>query len=346
MNGQGHALLGISASGNAQNASTAAAFRAVGDTAGLLQSPVITAAGVANYNPGAFAGTSVTRWGDYSHTSVDPADGMSVWTFQMYAPSTTQWGVRVTRLKAPAPTVTSASPSSATQGQTLNVTITGTGLFDGGATFPNRLTAAVSGTGVTVNSVTFTNDTTAVVNLTIAAGATTGSRTLTMTNPDGQSASTTFTVNTAGNTVTGHVTLSNYSGTVTGLPITVEFFNGATLVDTKNTTLDASGNYSVTTTIANGTYNVKVKASHWLKKQLTGITLSGGTVSGVSPTLTNGDSTGDNVVDANDFSAVRAAFGSSVGGGTYNVNADLNGDGVVDATDFSICRGSFGQAGD
>jgi len=64
--------------------------------------------------------------------------------------------------------------------------ISGSGFFDPGAGFPNRLVVVVNGGGVTVNSVTFSNATNVVVNVTVAVGATAGLRSVTVTNPDGQ----------------------------------------------------------------------------------------------------------------------------------------------------------------
>lgn len=191
MNGQGNALLGCSYAGTTVTPNVAVTDRLAGDAPGFMTAPVQITSSAATYN--VQGGTQ--RWGDYSHTAVDPADGMSVWTFQEYCSATNQWGIRVAKMLSAAPTITSASPNSASPNTTLDVTVAGTGFFDPGPTFPNRLAASVSGAGVTVNTVTFNNPTQATVNLTIAPGAAGGARTLTLTNPDGQSASTTFTVN-------------------------------------------------------------------------------------------------------------------------------------------------------
>ncbi len=96
-----------------------------------------------------------------------------------------------TTVSNPAPTVTTATPNSGTQGATsLSVTI-------GGTNFVSGATTAFSGTGITVNSTTFVSATQLTANITIAAGATTGARNITVTNPDTQSAILTngFTVN-------------------------------------------------------------------------------------------------------------------------------------------------------
>ena len=58
-----------------------------------------------------------------------------------------------------------------------NITINGTGFLSGAV-------ASFSGTGITVNSTTFNSATKVTANIDIAAGATTGARDVTVTNPD------------------------------------------------------------------------------------------------------------------------------------------------------------------
>lgn len=77
-----------------------------------------------------------------------------------------------------APTVSSISPSSATAGTTLNVTISGTNFTDGA-------TVSFSGTGITVNSTTFGSSTSLTVSITIDSTATLGSRDVTVTTSSG-----------------------------------------------------------------------------------------------------------------------------------------------------------------
>lgn len=62
--------------------------------------------------------------------------------------------------------------------------------------------------------------------------------------------------------------------------------------------------------------------------------------------LRNGDVNGDNSVGIPDFIQLRNAFGSTVGGPTWNPNADLNRDGSVSIADFVVFRASFGAAGE
>ena len=88
-----------------------------------------------------------------------------------------------------APTVSGVDPASRGQGAIDQpITITGTGFGEGAA-------ASVSGTGVTVANVVVASATEITADLSVAGDAATGERTLTVTNTDGGSAGTTFTVN-------------------------------------------------------------------------------------------------------------------------------------------------------
>ncbi len=190
MSGQGHMALGSSYASAVDFAGVSVAGRLYSDAAGTTQSATLAQVSSTAYN----AETSgPQRWGDYSQTVVDPNDDMTMWTFQEYCNATNSWGMRVTQLRAPLPVApSSASPPSVAAGTSnVNVTITGTssggtGFFDPGAGYTNRISAAVNGGGVTVNNVTFTSPTSVTLNISISAGATTSARTVTITNPDGQ----------------------------------------------------------------------------------------------------------------------------------------------------------------
>jgi hypothetical protein len=118
----------------------------------------------------------------------------------------------------------SLAPNTRGQGATnQNIVITGT-LFQSGAT------VTFSGTGITVNSVTFNSATQLTVNISIAPTATTGARSVTITNPDaGFRTMNAFTVAAAPNptTVTPGSRPQAFTGTVS---ITGSgFVNGATV---------------------------------------------------------------------------------------------------------------------
>jgi hypothetical protein len=195
MSGQGHMALGSSRAGTNNHAEIAVAGRLATDTPGLLQSPLVAQTSGTSYTLGS---SSPQRWGDYSQVVVDPNDDMTMWTFQEYCDATNSWGLRVIELLAPPPaTPAAASPPSLAQGASGNLLLTGTavsgsGFFDPGSSFANRITTAVDGGGVTVNNVTYTDPTHITLNVTVSASATTGARTISVTNPDGQAATSAF----------------------------------------------------------------------------------------------------------------------------------------------------------
>jgi hypothetical protein len=190
VSGQGHAAMGFSTSGNNEHANAGTVDRLAGDAAGTMQTPALYTNSSTVYNPA--DGSTPHRWGDYSYTSLDPDDDMTMWTIQEFCNATNSYGVQVVKLLAPPPaTPSSVAPSSINAGQaSVNVTVagisvSGSGFFDPGAGFAHHIAASVS--GVTVNSVTYTDPTHVTLNLS-TVGATGGARTITVTNPDGQSA--------------------------------------------------------------------------------------------------------------------------------------------------------------
>jgi hypothetical protein len=189
VSGQGHAAFIFSSAGIVNFVNVSTCGRLSGGTLGTTQTVAnVTATGTA-YNLQAVDGQ---RWGDYSYVSLDPNDDMTMWGVMSFCDATNSYGVRITRLLAPPPPpLTSASPNSLNPGQTnVNVVITGTpstgqGFYDPGAGFLNRISATISG-GVVVNSTTFNSATQVTLNVTTTA-AVVGSKTVTITNPDGQS---------------------------------------------------------------------------------------------------------------------------------------------------------------
>jgi hypothetical protein len=191
VSGQGHAAMGTSASGATQRINAATAGRLVGDAPGTIQSALVYTSSSSSYNPAGDPGPA-RRWGDYTFTSVDPNDDMTLWTIQQYCDAADSYGLRVVELMAPAPAIfSSAAPNTVASGLTsVDVVVTGTsvfgrGYFDPGAGYPSRLQASVSG-GVTVNSVTYTSPTSMTLDLN-TIGVPPGPVTVTITNPDGQS---------------------------------------------------------------------------------------------------------------------------------------------------------------
>ncbi|MFI5120388.1 MAG: hypothetical protein ACHQM4_08240 [Thermoanaerobaculia bacterium] len=197
--GQGHAAAGFTMAGNNTHISGGTAGRLSGDTLGTLQSIDVYGPGAAVYNPtwDSGAGRGYRRWGDFSFTSLDPCNDMTLWTIQEYVPAANQYGTRFAELKGPGPaTPASASPPSVAAGQaSVSVVVTGTsssgsGFYDtpssmSGEPCRTRLSSAVS--GVTVNSAAYGSPTQVTLDIS-TVGATAGAKNVTVTNPDSQTA--------------------------------------------------------------------------------------------------------------------------------------------------------------
>src|SRR5579859_6091491 len=196
VSGQGHAAIGFSTAGVNEFINAGIAGRLVNDPLGTMQAPSLYTSSATSYNP---PGDTVTsgnrRWGDYSYTSLDPSDDMTMWTIQEYCNAQDTYAVQVIKLLAPPPaTPVSCSPPSVPPGASnVNVVVTGasangSGFFDPGAGFSNRIAAAVGGTGVTVKSIAYTDPTHITLNMDVSPAAAASARTIAVTNPDGQAA--------------------------------------------------------------------------------------------------------------------------------------------------------------
>ncbi len=189
--GQGHSLMGFTSAGPAKYCQAAVAGRYRTDAVATFNTPVDFTTTQSPYNPAA------NRWGDYTQTVVDPSDDMTMWTFSEYAPATNAWGVRAGQFKAPAPATPSLAsvPTCGTSAVTINGTsVNNSEFFDPGTGYTSHLNVTVSGPStITVSNVAFVNPT----QITATFGASllnTGTYTLTVTNPDGQSRSSTFNI--------------------------------------------------------------------------------------------------------------------------------------------------------
>ncbi len=207
VSGQGHAAMAMSAAGTNEHANMAVAGRLAGDAAGTMQAPSLVTSSTTAYNPSGDTGSRGSRrWGDYSFVSLDPRDDMTMWAVHMFCDATDSYGVRVAKLIAPPP-ATPAALADVTAGQAgVVVTLTGTsasgsGFYDPGADLAGvpaflHLAAAASagaatGTPPVVTAVSYVNPTTLQLTLdaTSATPNLSGQKyTLTVTNPDGQSA--------------------------------------------------------------------------------------------------------------------------------------------------------------
>lgn len=293
VSGQGHVAMTLCTAGTNEFANAATVGRLSGDAVGTMQTPVLITSATAAYNPPSDPGSSGIgrRWGDYSYTSVDPIDDMTMWSVTQFTNAANSYGVRVTKLIAPPP-ATPATLADVNAGQaTVNVVLTGTqvsgsGFFDPGANLPgvpafNHLTASITngsatGTPPTVVSATYVNPTT--VNLvlnTTSATANIGAEkyTLTITNPDGQTSSAAI-VHVIGGTPSASVnsvTASEGNAGTTNFTFTVALsqtsasavsVNYATSNGTATTAdgdyASASGTLNIPANTPSGTFNVVV----------------------------------------------------------------------------------------
>ncbi len=193
VSGQGHAAMGFSTAGVDYHINAGTCGRLANDALGTMRTPLDYTASSTAYNPSGDTGSSSgRRWGDYSYTSLDPQDDMTMWTIQQYCNATNKYALRVVKLIAPPPaTPVSCSPSFIPAGRTsvtvlvAGAQISGSGFFDPGTGFAKRIKAAVSN-GVKVTSITYNSPTLVTLHLDTTTAAT-GPRNLTITNPDGQS---------------------------------------------------------------------------------------------------------------------------------------------------------------
>jgi len=147
------------------------------------------------------------------------------------------------------------------------------------------------------------------------------------------------------NTVRGAVTLGDFGGNVAQIPVTFEIRNpGETApIETHVVHPDSTGAYEFNTSLT-GTFDVAVKASHWLRQVIPNVALAGTVTLNFS--LVNGDIDGDNEVTLFDFGQLVSAFGSMPGDSNWNPDADLDGDDEVTLFDFGILVRNFGAIGD
>jgi len=145
--------------------------------------------------------------------------------------------------------------------------------------------------------------------------------------------------------VWGTVILQDFFGTVAGRTVLMEIRSGGIAVQTENVTLGAGGSYSFTATVTPGTYDIAAKGSHWLRQQVTGVSVTG-TGPTVNFSLANGDIDGDNEVTIGDYSLLSTAFGSGPGDPNWDPEADLDGDDEVTIGDYAILSNNFGMIGD
>jgi hypothetical protein len=275
VSGQGHAAMGFSTAGTNAHANAGTTGRLASDALGTMQTPTNYTASSTAYNPSSdHGGTNGRRWGDYSYTSLDPNDDMTMWTIQEFCDATNSYGVRIVKLIAPPPaTPASSSPSNVANNQSsVTVTLTGSssagsGFFDPGAGFANHISASATG-GIVVNGIAYINPTTVTLDLN-TTGVAAGNYDITVTNPDGQSATgaAILTVTSSAPTATATALSSNLNPAVFGSVITftatvspatatgtITFMDGASTLGTASL---ASGSATFSTaSLAPGSHSI------------------------------------------------------------------------------------------
>lgn len=188
---QGHMILGCSRSGPNEYINAVVAERFATDPKGLLRTPMFYTNSQTSYNP---AGDSnpkdvVRRWGDYSYTSLDPLDQMTMWTIQEYCNSKNSWGCRAAKLLAPTPSMPiKASPSVVPVNQDyFNLKITGQ--MVNGSEFCDSNNAIkrlkVTIPSIKINKITLVSPQEIIVSI-CTKNSQLGLKDVTVINPDGQ----------------------------------------------------------------------------------------------------------------------------------------------------------------
>jgi hypothetical protein len=168
-NPAGTVVIGYNGSGRATHVSCYAIAGQTLDGVTTFGSPVLLQSGAISYHgddedtSGLGLGNPTSRWGDYSTTSVDPADPNRFWTIQEYPSDTNVWTTQITELV----TTTPAQLAIARAG--TNITISWSSLLAG--YHLQATTSLVSpATWTNVTQTVSTNGSQASVTLPIDAG--------------------------------------------------------------------------------------------------------------------------------------------------------------------------------
>ena len=204
MNGQGYAVLGGTTDAFDKYLDVFVAGRNYSDAGGTMQKPVNATNTTAIYAPyidfGGGAHYYIGRWGDFSQTVVDPADDQTIWTFQEYADVDDSYGLRVVEVKAPPPATPLPLGMLSNKKDTTIVlkglSVNRSGFFDPGSdkSGPGFKRMIIKSTGnIAVSNFKFISSSSISFKLN-TANKPVGAYTLMITNPDGQVASTEYSI--------------------------------------------------------------------------------------------------------------------------------------------------------
>lgn len=133
-------------------------------------------------------------------------------------------------------------------------------------------------------------------------------------------------------------------GASSRLPVLLRPRRASARAQSYSTSTDASGYFTLTTGLADGTYTWLMKGQRNLAN-FGSLTVQNGGSSPEMGTLRAGDANNDNVTSVQDFNILRATFGKAQGDPGYDARADFNGDISISITDFNLLRGNFGLGG-
>jgi len=311
--------------------------------------------GLMNPSTGCYAGTESYALGGVAIAS---AVGNSM-----------QWSVDHSYGLYPHPKVESVTPSAGAPGDSLIVSIKGKYLLraDGAKSgwVPNSGSVDF-GAGITVNSYTITNsspiDNEILANITIAGGATAGSRDVNVTSCFNYAAGSgtapyksghgVFNVSGATTTLKGNVTFKSRGSTPDARwvePFLVRAFEAGNLsheIWNATVSTDEYGVFRVND-VTPGTYDIRVKNATCLSELVTGVVLTAGNITEVNFGETReGDSDGNNAVAGMDFSLLSGAFGSTPANpAKWKANCDFDRNNAITGMDFSLLSGDFNKVG-
>lgn len=168
-----------------------------------------------------------------------------------------------------APTLVTVAPNTGAQGGAQTVTLTGTNFVAGASIL-------VSGSGVTVSNINVVNGTTITADFSVAAGATLGARTVSVTTSGGTTGTQTFTIIPPPPTLGGlSLTTGAQTGTQTITLTGTNFQTGATTVDVSPANVTVSNVNVASSTSLTADFAVAPGAA--LGARTVSVTTAGGT---------------------------------------------------------------------
>lgn len=160
-------------------------------------------------------------------------------------------------------------------------------------------------------------------------------------------------------TLQGTITPMNLTPSIATVTANVEVFDGTgtSVALYTGVALDASGNFSIPNSLADGTYTIKANIDNgtWIKRKVDSVVVTGGAASGMSFTLPNGDIVDEGIIDIADYSKLALYFDrnntdpdwtTQDGDGISPSMCDLNRDTLVDIADYTALALAFDKFDD